>query len=448
MGHKRMSLSVSMIVKNEEKHLPRCLASLQGLADEIVLVDTGSTDSTVAIATEFGAKVFHHVWSDDFAAARNASLARCTGDWILVVDADEAIDPVDHASIRSLFSNDGPAAFRMRCRNYVASATQTILDAAPVRNTSHYTTGREFDYYVDYVIHTRLFRRLPDVQFSGRIHEVVDPYFESRGLPVGMSSAILHHFGKLDLERESYKKDFYLGLCEKEALLNPNNYLTLLNLIIQSKTAQKWSVCLSAVEKFVAIRESVPPLVFIAAAMAQLHLGDTTAAASWLEKALSVDASHTEALTLQARCLAAERKLEEACDYLERAIAIQPSYVVPHVNLAEIKVMLGKAQEAREALLRGIRENPKEAILHTKLVLLDCHQGHRLQAASSAARALSALPSGGDGLWHRLVVAHLLESGDFAGASAIVELGTQAFPNNEALLRLKAICAAQATPTR
>lgn len=443
-----MSLSVSMIVKNEEKHLPRCLASLRGLADEIVLVDTGSTDSTVAIATEFGAKVFHHVWTDDFAAARNACLARCSGDWVLVLDADEAIDPVDHASIRSHLCDHGPAAFRMRCRNYVTSATQTILDAAPVRNTSHYTTGREFDYYVDYVIHTRLFRRFPDVQFSGRIHEVIDPYFESRGLPVGMSSAILHHFGKLDLERESYKKDFYLGLCEKEALLNPNNHLSLLNLIIQSKTAQKWSLCLRSVEQFVSIRENVPPLVFMAAATSQLHLGDTPAAGYWLEKALSADASHTEALTLKARCLAAERNLEAACDCLERAIAIQPSYVVPHINLAEIKVMLGKEQEAREALLRGIRENPKEPVLYTKLVLLDCHQGHRHQAAASAALALSALPSGGDGLWHRLVVAHLLESGDFVGASAIIELGTQAFPENQALARLKEVCTAQTTPAR
>ncbi len=448
MGHKRMSLSVSMIVKNEEKHLPRCLASLQGLADEIVLVDTGSTDSTVAIATEFGAKVFHHVWADDFAKARNASLAHCTGDWILVVDADEAIDPVDHTGLRSLLADHGPAAFRMRCRNYVTSATQTILDATPVRNTSPYATGREFAYYVDYVIHTRLFRRLPDVQFSGRIHEVVDPYFESRGLPIGISPAILHHFGKLDLERESSKKDFYLGLCEKEARLHPNNHLNLLNLIIQSKTAQKWSLCLRSVEKFVSIRENVPPLVFMAAATSQFHLGDTPAAASWLEKALSVDASHTEALTLKARCLAAERRLEEACFCLERAIAIQPSYVVPHINLAEIKVMEGKPQEAREALLRGIGENPKEEILYTKLVLLDCHQGHRYQAASSAARALSALPSGGDGLWHRLVVAHLLESGDFEGASAIVELGTQAFPKNPTLVRLKAICAAQTSPAR
>ena len=81
-------LSVALIVKNEEKLLARSLASLKGRVDEIVCVDTGSTDATVSIATEAGCRVVHWPWREDFAAARNFASSQCTGDWILTWDAD------------------------------------------------------------------------------------------------------------------------------------------------------------------------------------------------------------------------------------------------------------------------------------------------------------------------------------------------------------------------
>ncbi len=82
-------ISVCMIVKNEEALLPQCLKSINGFADEIIVVDTGSTDRTVAIAESFGAKIYHHPWEHDFSKHRNQSLSYATGDWILQLDADE-----------------------------------------------------------------------------------------------------------------------------------------------------------------------------------------------------------------------------------------------------------------------------------------------------------------------------------------------------------------------
>ena len=73
------SVSLTMIVKDEQENLPRCLASIAGIFDEIIVVDTGSTDRTREIAREFGAKVFDFVWVDSFAAARNEALAHATG---------------------------------------------------------------------------------------------------------------------------------------------------------------------------------------------------------------------------------------------------------------------------------------------------------------------------------------------------------------------------------
>ena len=89
----RARTSLTMIVRDEQHNLPNCLSSVAGLFDEIVVVDTGSTDRTREIALEFGARVFDFVWVDDFAAARNAALARATGDYAFWLDADDVRRP-------------------------------------------------------------------------------------------------------------------------------------------------------------------------------------------------------------------------------------------------------------------------------------------------------------------------------------------------------------------
>ena len=83
-----------MIVKNEEETLPRCLVSVKPVVDEMIVVDTGSTDRTKEIARVFGAKVFDYEWADDFSGARNFSLSKAKGNWILILDADEVHFPM------------------------------------------------------------------------------------------------------------------------------------------------------------------------------------------------------------------------------------------------------------------------------------------------------------------------------------------------------------------
>ena len=97
-----MLFSACLIVKDEEKALPGCLDSLKGLVDEIVVYDTGSTDSTVEIAKRAGAKVIEGYWDDDFGRARNACLEHCLGEWILWIDADEHFVCENTAELRSV----------------------------------------------------------------------------------------------------------------------------------------------------------------------------------------------------------------------------------------------------------------------------------------------------------------------------------------------------------
>lgn len=112
-------LSLVMIVKNEEKHLSRCLESAKDIVDEIVLVDTGSTDKTKEIALSFGAKVYDFKWINDFSAARNYSIQKSSGDWNLILDADEYIMNDCRQEIRDFINNNNAIGRIKRIDSFV-----------------------------------------------------------------------------------------------------------------------------------------------------------------------------------------------------------------------------------------------------------------------------------------------------------------------------------------
>ncbi len=139
-------VTAALIVLDEEAHIGPCLATLNSLADEIVVVDTGSVDRTPEIAARMGARVLNVPWCDDFAYARNAGLAEASGEWVLYVDADERVDL--HGDLRDILADREAVAARVKFR---ASSRVTP--------------------YWEY----RLFRNRQDIRFRGAIHETVLP---------------------------------------------------------------------------------------------------------------------------------------------------------------------------------------------------------------------------------------------------------------------------------
>src|SRR5437762_2853976 len=105
---KGKTISLCMIAKDEEETIGQSLASARAFVDEMIVVDTGSTDRTVEIAKAAGAKVFHFPWQNDFAAARNAAIEHATGDWILSLDADETLDSDHAANLRAVIERPTP----------------------------------------------------------------------------------------------------------------------------------------------------------------------------------------------------------------------------------------------------------------------------------------------------------------------------------------------------
>jgi len=170
-----VKLSACLIVKNEEKHLDRCLASVKPIVDEIVVVDTGSIDRTVEIAEKYGAKIGHFEWCDDFAAARNESLKLATGDWALWIDADEELDSNGFSQIREGLMRPQFAGYYFQIINF--------MEAEKEANT-----------YVHTAI--RLFRIIPGVWFTGRIHEQIIGGFKERGyVPATLTKGVIKHYG-------------------------------------------------------------------------------------------------------------------------------------------------------------------------------------------------------------------------------------------------------------
>src|SRR5471030_2615411 len=97
-------VSLCMIVKDEEEYLPRCLYSINDIVDEIIIVDTGSSDKTVEIAKSYGAKVYYFKWNSNFSEARNESLKYATKDWILILDADDELRTEYKGNLRLLLN--------------------------------------------------------------------------------------------------------------------------------------------------------------------------------------------------------------------------------------------------------------------------------------------------------------------------------------------------------
>ena len=195
------TLSVCMIVRNEEKHLEKCLTSVKDITDEIVIVDTGSEDNTLAIAEAFNSSIFHFKWNDDFSSARNFALSKCQSDWILYIDADEELNPGSVEEVNRIKRTDAAAVY----------CTVNSLGT----NT---TNGSMFRY-------PRLFANTPGVQFSGKVHEQVIDSLKRIGLPfIESNIEIIHHGYAVDELELKKKKQRNLSLLKSVVSKKPTVY--------------------------------------------------------------------------------------------------------------------------------------------------------------------------------------------------------------------------------
>lgn len=188
-------LSLCMIAKNEEAVLDRCLKSVKGLVDEIILVDTGSTDATIEIAKRYTEHVYHFTWINDFAAARNFSISKASGKWILVLDADEYVEENDkQALLEFLVKADStkPNAFLLPILNFTGSSERMV---SGITESSM----------------ARLFPRHPDIYYESPIHEQL--VYKQGSLKFELFPLRIYHTGYLtEVTKQKKKADRNMGI--------------------------------------------------------------------------------------------------------------------------------------------------------------------------------------------------------------------------------------------
>ena len=322
-------LSAALIVRDEQEMLPRCLDSLRDVVDEIVVVDTGSTDRTVEIARAAGARVHHAAWRDDFGWARNEALRRCRGRWVLVVDADEEVVVTDPAAFRRHLRAAAVDAFLVRIHNLQDRSGSVSVTHDPIR----------------------LLRR-DRFTFEGRIHE--RPVATGPGRPTAAASdhlQIRHHGYVADVvtARGKIERNLRLATAAWEADRTPAARLEVARILSTTDRHDETLVHLDALRAdaeaaldgpagpsqptndaaairtgdAAAIRTDDAAAIRISVLQlgAQVHLraGRPEASLSWAE-ALAADAAPTAfAAQLHAEALTSLGRVAEALDVLDAA---------------------------------------------------------------------------------------------------------------------------------
>ncbi len=210
------TLTLCMIVRDESDLLPEFLNSVQGLYDELCVLDTGSTDDSVRILTEAGAKVYHAAWENDFAKARNTCLQHATGDWVIFLDADEMANEELCLSAREVLKDQSAGA-----------ATLAVHNTLPNANSA-----------ATFLL--RMFRRDPSIQFEHAIHEDLTdsllPYLKRTGLSIVALRGHVEHLGYVRERADARnKKERDCGILQTVVAENPDDLYSWFKLLEQAR---------------------------------------------------------------------------------------------------------------------------------------------------------------------------------------------------------------------
>ena|SRR5579875_795824 len=267
------SLSLCMVVKDEALNLRRCLDSVRGIVGELVIVDTGSADETPRIAEAYGAEVIPFDFTRvDFAAARNEALARAHGSWILVLDADEAIDGASARMLRQLVALDGNAGYLLERHNHGCNAE---------------TASR------DYVV--RLFPNRADYRYRGRVHETIDASILAGGGRLQKTGIRIDHNFSSNPEARRRKNEWYIEILKEEIAADPSDDSRLDFLAAEYHQLEMFDQATEVAERIVRARPLDPKAHLFLGVYHFLYQHDLARARADFEQALKLRPGYAEA---------------------------------------------------------------------------------------------------------------------------------------------------------
>ena len=353
-----LTLSLCMIVRDEEEMLPRCLAAIAPVVDEIIVVDTGSRDATIEIARSFGARVIEHEWTDSFAEARNISFDAATGDWVMFLDADEVLVSEDAERLRALTGHTWREAFSVVETSYVGGVGDGFA-----------TTDNML----------RMFRNRPQYRFEGRVHEQI-----SHSLPhyapgrIHQTTVRVQHYGYLETVRSSKaKSQRNIDLLRKQLDEGSPDAFMHFNLGAEYAAVGDTAAALTEFERawamIVAEGSGVdyryaPPLV-ARMVEAMRESGRLDDAARLAAEGLRRYPEFTDLVFAQARIALATGAFDDAREHFHRCIALGDAPAryrhlvgcgtyLPRIALAQLALKDGDVAMARELLESCLERYP------------------------------------------------------------------------------------------
>lgn len=352
------TLSLCMIVKNERAFLGPCLNAIKTLVDEIILVDTGSTDRSGDIARIYGACVYDFDWCDDFAAARNVSLAKAHGDWILILDADEIIASRDHEVLKRIV--EAPVstkqAYSFQTRNYSNLANNLDWRANDGGYPRHETGLGWFP--TDKV---RLFPRSDGIQFVYPVHELVDPSILAAGLTIVQCPVPIHHYGHVNETKNLRKARHYFDLGYAKLAQLGNNGVAIRELAIQAGQLGKWTEAIELWHRFLDIyRDHAEAYANIAGAYWQT--GRYELGVAYSKKAIRANPELKEGHYNLAINFLMTRQPEKAAAILQSLLQKNRNYLAAEFMLAAVLDIAGD-RKGSLSVYRTLEKKVPKAVL-------------------------------------------------------------------------------------
>jgi hypothetical protein len=312
------NLTLAVIARNEEAVIGRCLDSVRDIVAEMIVVDTGSSDKTRALAEERGARVLDFPWCDDFAAARNAGLEAASGRWILVLDADEYLAPESRKKLEMLVSGAPDRAFRILNRSVAEGGRGGVV-------------GRM----------VRIFPNRPSVRYEWPVHEQVEESLGRAGIPIVDTDLEVLHTGYALPELNTKKQARNLRIMEAElargAVLSPMlQFLrggALLDLGEPGRALEAYAACLDRCAQGGQLQEAVR--VRLATCLSQmerwqelLEFAPQGAAVNW----------HPELLLCLGKAALKTGNLGKGLEWLHTVLAVPAAVRIPACDDIRVKI--------------------------------------------------------------------------------------------------------------
>lgn len=362
------TLGLSMIVKNEAQTLRACLQSVSGIVSQMVVADTGSTDSTAEVARQCGATVISVPWENHFANARNAALDRMQTDWVLVLDADEELDAAARNQIANLLKISSADGYLVPIRNYIPTVTGRGWDRIAEVNTSSHPRATSAPAYFVHE-NCRLFRHDPRIYFVGRVHELVEPRINALGRRMPMAPFFIHHFGHLAQEEtRDQKAAAYRDLLRIKVQELPDDAMAWVQLGLQEyECSREAPVALRCFERAL-ILEPKATQAALFKGMVYLDLGKYSQALEVLDSTRGDQRSRGLREHLRGDALHNLGRLLEARAAYQEAVKFSGNDPVLSSKLGYTEVRLGRAREGINRLKEAAEKAPEVAEICERLM--------------------------------------------------------------------------------